>query len=391
MKKTKICFAITKGNWGGAQKYVYQLAVSLPKEECDVLVILGKGNILKQKLEEKGVKTYELTDLKRDISFVREYKSFLAILKIIKAEKPDVLHLNSPKAAGLGSVAGRLTGVSKIIQTVHGWTFNEGRGFLSNSLIYFFSWLTVMLCHRTIAIASQEQNQALEMPFVNREKIVLIRNGVEKIDFKEKLTAQKELLSQVRPILPMSDIGRTWTSDVQVQDEEGISWVGIIAELHKNKGLEYAIEAVSKLATPFIFFIIGEGEERKNLEKLIETYNLQDKVFLVGFIENASSYLKAFDIFLCTSIKEGLPYTLLEAGYTGLPCVSTNVGGVPDIVKNGVSGILVTKARPGEIARALEYLISNPDKAKLFGENLKAKVEKAFSLDQMLEKTMHLY
>ena len=398
-RRKKICFVITKGVWGGAQKYLYNLAISLPKESYDVFVICGDGKVLKNKLEEKGVRVFELTDLKRDISFIREYKSFLAMLKIIRSEKPDVLHLNSPKASGLGVIAGRLCFTPKIIQTVHGWTFNEDRGLLNNMLVSFFSWITIMLCHKTIVIAREEEKQALVMPFVGRKKIILIRNGIEKtptqgrgadqsvgFDFKEKPLAQKELLSQ---ILPMSDIGRIWTSDVQVESET--LWFGTIAELHKNKGLEYAIEAVSKLTTPFLFFIIGEGKERKKLEDLIEKYNLKDKVFLTGFVDNANQYLKAFDIFMLTSIKEGLPYTLLEAGYIGLPCVSTNVGGIPDIIENGVSGILVTKARTGEITRALEYLIQNPDKQKSYGEKLKEKVEKDFSLDQMLEKTLELY
>ena len=395
IRKTKICFAITKGVWGGAQKYVYTLATSLPKDEYDVCVITGEGKILKNKLEEKGIRVYELTSLKRDISIIAEIKNFLLFIKIIRIEKPDILHLNSPKAGGLGALAGKITGVKKIIFTAHGWTFNENRGMVSTASISFLSWITVILSHKTIVVAPQEERQALDMPFVSRKKIVLIRNGIEQISFKEKLLAQKELTSLIPNNMS------TWQVDML--------WIGTIAELHKNKGLEYAIEAISKITTPktsqsevrstaqdeqfrpFVYFIIGEGEERKNLENLIEKYNLKNKVFLLGFVDNANQYLKAFDVFILSSIKEGLPYTLLEAGYTGLPCVSTNVGGVPDIIENGVSGIIVTKARSGEITRALEYLISNPDKAKFFGENLKAKVEKDFSLDQMLEKTTSLY
>ena len=373
-KRKKICFVVTKGVWGGAQKYVYTLATSLPKEEYDVSVITGKGNALKEKLDGKGVRVYTLRNLERDISIVAEIKSFIELFKIIKKESPDVLHLNSPKAGGLGSVIGRILFIRKIIFTVHGWTFNEDRGVIEKALITFFSWITILLCHKTIVISSQEEEQALAMPFVNKERITLIRNGVEKINFKEKSVVRNDFLSLVRK-----------------SDASDILLFGTIAELHKNKGLEYAIEAVSKIKTSFVFFIIGDGEERNNLENMIKKYNLENRVFLLGFLDNANQYLKAFDIFILTSVKEGLPYTILEAGSAGLPVVASNVGGIPDIIENGISGILVTKSRAGEITRALEFLLQNPDKQKSYGENLKAKVEKDFSLDQMIEKTKKLY
>jgi hypothetical protein len=94
--QTKICYIITKGVWGGAQKYVYTLATSLSKERFEPIVICGDGDALPKKLEEAGVKTYHLPHLARDISLVAEIKSSWNILKIVWREKPDVLHLSSP-------------------------------------------------------------------------------------------------------------------------------------------------------------------------------------------------------------------------------------------------------------------------------------------------------
>src|SRR3989339_333433 len=117
--KKKVCFFVTKGVWGGAQKYVYSLATSLPKNSYDVFVVVGEGKILKDRLEEKNIRTYEIAGLRRDISVLSEIRSFLFLLKILRKESPDVLHLNSPKAGGLGTVVGRLLGIKKIIFTVH--------------------------------------------------------------------------------------------------------------------------------------------------------------------------------------------------------------------------------------------------------------------------------
>ena len=375
--KKKICLIFTKKVWGGAQKYVYTLAISLPKNQYDVFVVVGQGGILNSKLLGKNIRTYEISDLKRDISIVSEIKSFISLFKILRKEKPDVLHLNSPKAGGLGAVAGRLCLIPKIIQTIHGWTFNEDRKTSAKIIIWFFSYITTLLCHKTIVIAPREEKQGRIMPFI-KSKITLIKNGVEPILFKERNLARKELVT-------------ICGNQMSTESSNNILWIGTISELHKNKGLEYTISAVSKINIPFVLFIIGEGEERKNLENLIEKHNLENKVFLVGFLDNANQYLKAFDIFTLTSIKEGLPYTILEAGLASLPVVASSVGGIPDIIENGVNGILVEKTKTEEITKVIQFMIDNPNERRVFGVKLQQKVEKEFSLKQMLEKTIKCY
>ncbi len=371
--RTKILYVVTKGVWGGAQKYVYSLATNLPKDRFDILVVCGQGGTLKQKLESEGIRVIEIGSLKRDISLFSEIKSFLQLFNIINRENPDVLHLNSPKASGLGGLAGRLIGIRKIIQTVHGFSFNEDRGTLSKGFIAFFSWLTLELCHTTIVIAQNEMVQAIAMPFIDGSKIQLVENGIENVEFKDTETARKELL----PLFSDS--------------ESHPVWIGTISELTKNKGHEYVILALSKIEKPFVFIVIGEGEERKNLETLIKKSGLDKKVFLVGFKDAANQYLKAFDIFTLTSRKEGLPYSILEAGLASLPVIASRVGGIPNILDDNQNGVLVEKGNINEIQKALEDLIQNQTKRTELGEKLKEKVEKEFSLEQMLEKTIRLY
>ncbi len=375
--KKKICYIITKGNWGGGQKYVYNLATSLPKDKFETFVITGEGKILKNKLEDKGMRVYEISSLKRDMSFISEIKTFWSIFKIVQKEKPDVLHLNSPKASGIGAVVGRILLTPNIIQTAHGWSFNENRNLLSRFLIYIFSWITVALCYKTIVIAKNEKKQALSMPFIREKKVALIRNGIEEIKYIEKNIVRDALLNRIS--VPKESVAK-----------ETI-WIGTISELHKNKGLKYVINALSKVKTPFLFFVIGEGEERKFLENLIMRNGMQKKVFLLGFIDIANLYLKAFDIFTLTSIKEGLPYTLLEAGMAGLPIISSDIGGIPDIIDDGKNGLLNRKGDEKEITKDIEYLILNPKVRAEFGKKIKVKIEKEFSIEQMLKKTINLY
>jgi glycosyltransferase involved in cell wall biosynthesis len=142
---------------------------------------------------------------------------------------------------------------------------------------------------------------------------------------------------------------------------------------------------------PFIYFIIGDGQEKNDLEKIISENNLQNRVFLLGFKEDAFKYLKAFDIFLLTSVKEGLPYAILEAGLAECAVIASKIGGIPDIIKNSETGILVTPKNQSEIKRSIEYLAENEQKRIEYGKNLKIKVENDFSLEKMIEKTIVEY
>ena len=366
--RKKIIYLITKANWGGAQKYVFDLATSLPQDKFDVLVVHGQGNILSKKLQEEKIKTIFVPEMGRDINVLGEIISFFKIFKIIFDYNPDIVHVNSSKAGGIGAFVARLTFTQKIIFTVHGWAFNEPQ--FDNILTKFFSWLTVFLSTDTIVISKQNFEQGLRYPFV-KNRFALIYNGVKDTNFRERTSARK------------------FIADLTKADSKKI-WVVTISELHKNKGLSYLIEAVSKLEKKPIVFIIGEGEERNNLGNLISKHNLEDNIFLMGFIDEASTYLKAFDIFILTSVKEGHPYALLEAGLAKLPSIGSDIPGVKDILENE-NGILTIPKDPNDIAEKLDGLIKDKGKKAQLGQNLHSKVFGEFSFKEMLEKTISLY
>lgn len=373
-QKSKILYMITKGNWGGAQVYVHTLATSLPHDLFEPVVVTGEGNILPTRLRESGIRTYTLSTLARDISLIKEIRSFFEIMRVIRQERPDVLHLNSPKAGGLGALAGRLCKVPHIIYTAHGWSFNEARDAFSIFLIKLFSWIIVILSHTTIVIAQKEKEQILEFPFIQKEKIVYIPNGVRPVAYKTKEGARAELLQKISSNVPQNTY-----------------WIGTIAELHANKGIEYMLGALSKISFPFVYIVMGAGEEREKLEHLIDLYKLKEKVFLVGFVKDASTFLPAFDVFVLPSIKEGLPYTVLEAGLAEIPVIATRVGGVPDIIEHHITGLCVDKGHKIALRDALVYMEGHPNEVRDFAKNLKEKVTSDFSETRMVEKTIRLY
>ena len=387
----KVIHVITKSNWGGAQKYVHALATGMPAGSAnpgaantpETLVILGGNGLLKAELERAGVRVISLPGLERDIDPMGELGTLLELTRIFQKEKPSVIHLNSSKIGGIGALAGRIAGVPKIIFTAHGWAFNEDRPPLQKSATAVLSWMTALLCHKVIVLSRKEELQTLKMPLVSRRKVAMIRLGISPVSLEERNHARAEL-----------------ARDAKI--DPSALWIGNIAELHRNKGIEYALQALGSIAAessrtassslpPFAFIVLGEGEERQRLEATIAECGLEGKAFLLGFVKDASKYLSAFDLFLFTSAKEGLPYALLEAASAGLPVIASAVGGIPEIIEDGKSGALVPAKDVAKIAEKLELLMKNPSLRQQLGKALHDSAAAEFNIDKMRAETYALY
>ncbi len=374
MSKDKILMVITKGNWGGAQKYVYEIATHLPKDQFDVTVAHGEGDTLPFKLCNAGIKTQNIPNLGRDINIVKEFTVFFTLLKLFRKEKPDVVHLNSSKIGGLGALAARFSGIQKIVFTVHGFAFNEDRSWIQRKIIAFMSWLTLILCTDVICISELERNRASTWPFTSK-KLHLIYNGIETPTFLEKHAARIALSKAI--------------NQPETIFENKIV-IGTIGELTKNKGYTYALEGIKDIPNS-LYIIIGQGEEKEMVETWIKKNGCSDKIFLAGFIKDAATLIKACDIFLLPSIKEGVPYVLLEAGLAEVPVICTNVGGIPEIITDNVTGFLIEPKNSTAVKKTIETMSADESLRKSSIPRFKAKIEKNFSVDKMLEKTIKAY
>ncbi|MEN9621693.1 MAG: hypothetical protein RLZZ67_127 [Candidatus Parcubacteria bacterium] len=366
MEKQKILILITKSNFGGAQRYVFDIARSL-KDTHSVTVALGGDGLLKTKLDAVEVRTISIPFLQKNVNPFKDIAVFFWLWNVMRKEKPDVVHVNSSKIGGVGGLAARILRVPHIIFTAHAWAFNEDRGTISKWLITILHWTTVMLSHTTIAVSDAVRRQILHMPYMDK-RIRVVHLGLEASDPMDKEEARKHL-----------GIAHDTFS------------IGTIAELHPVKGLTYAIDAVRTLTFPFSYTIIGTGDLKQTLEKEIADKKLETKVHLTGFLPDASKYVKAFDIFLLPSLSEAFGYVLLEAGLASVPVVATSVGGIPEIIEDLKSGILIHSKNNKEIERALTSLHGNPENRMNLGKALNERVKNEFSLTKMVEKTVEVY
>lgn len=356
----KILYGITKSNFGGAQRYVFDLATAMEGQGHDVVVLCGGNGILVRKLEAEKIRVISMNEMRRDVYIGEEIESFFKILKVLKKEKPDVFHTNSSKMGGLGGLAARLSGVKKIIFTAHGWAFNEPRPGWQKVLIKFLAWITVLISHRTICVSKKTKEQIAHWPFAEK-KLFVVYNGISKFDLTERT--------------------------------ESKFTVGTTGELHKIKGHDILLLAWQKFihGRDAKLVIINDGEERENLVNMAKNLGISDSVSFKGFIDNARSLLSNFDIFVSPSRSENLPYSILEAGLAGLPVIASAVGGIPEIIESGSNGILVPPENVEILLSSLILFTDNPRMRDRLGANLKLSIQENFSFERMVENTLHLY
>lgn len=376
----RVVFLITKSNWGGAQRYVYDIATRLPEEYSPSVLFGGTGipgsasGILEAKLREKNIPVSYLPSLGRDVHLLHDIRALSHMVRALRDTRPDIVHLNSSKAGGLGALASRIAGVPNIVFTSHGLAYDEDRSPLLRFAIFLATWCTFALCHTVICISHDTFERARRLPFVGR-KVRFVRNGIAPF-----------------PLMPRDEARTRLSSLYPTLHKEGV-WVGAIAELVRNKGLPYAVEAMRTLPkeSSVSFIVIGEGDERARLTKQISDAQLSASFILAGFIQDARDMLSAFDVFALSSVKEGLPYTLLEAGLARLPVVATSIPGIEDIIEHGVTGLLVPPHDAEALSRALARLAGDEALRARLGGALYEKVTAHFSSEAMLHGVLGVY
>lgn len=378
-REKTILYIITKANWGGAGVYVYDLAIEARKRGHIPIVAAGGVGLLTERLAGQHILTKRIPSLERTISIGRELRSFFEIRKIIRETMPAIVHVNSSKAGGLGALAARLYGIPCIIYTVHGLPQHEDRAWAAKKVIAFLVWLSAALAHRVIAVAASDADILRKQPGLGK-KVVHIKNGTD-VPYKGRTPAREIIRNHIAD----PHIRKKLTQPL---------WIGTIAELTHNKGHRYAFEAfieIRRLYPDVAYIVIGDGELMEEYKMFVKMHGLEGTVFFTGFIPDAGALCAAFDIYLATSIKEGLPYSIIEAMYSGIPIIASAVGGVPEIIRDGVSGKLIAPHSSAAITNAVVQALKNSAYTASLGENARTEASKTYSKSAMADETFMLY
>ncbi len=374
-QRKKVLYVITKSNWGGAQRYVYDLATHLDRTRYEPVVAMGGHGLLTDLLNHAGIRTITITSLQRDIDGRQEWEFIKELWRILGTERPAILHINSSKAGAVGALLGRIRRTPRVIFTAHGWAFNEDRPWWQRLVIKAIHWQTVLLSHRTIAV-SRAIMRELNWPWA-ASRFKLVHPG-RTIGPMYDRTEAREKLAQFFPALAPT------AHDF---------WIGCVAELHPIKQHQLLIEAMKTVTNthPTARLIcIGAGELMATLAAQISAAGLPSSVFLVGSVPEAARFMKAFDLLALVSRSESYGYVLHEAGLAKVPVLASDRGGIRDIVEHEKSGYLVQNLTPAHIAEAISRLISRPQLRADYAETLHARMESR-TVSRMVAETAALY
>ena len=379
LKKTKILYLITQSNSGGAQKYVLDLASNLDKQKYDVAVAAGGNEELFRRLENADIKIFKIKWLRRSINPAFDILAYFEIKKLLLRWQPDVVHLNSSKISVLGALAARNLPI-KVIYTVHGAVFEAAFSWPERKIFLWLEKLTAKYKDKIICVSEYDRQLWLKYNVAPAEKLLTIHNGLDsQIDFLPKSQARQKLFS----------------AHIKTPDDYQI--VGWLGYFYPEKKLDTLIKAANLIfnipATKdkkIIFSVIGNGPQEKGLKLQVSGFGLQDKILFLGAVPEARCYLKAFDIFVLPSVKEGLPYTILEAMAAGVPIIASDVGGIPEMIADNFNGFLIHPKDFEALAEKILQILENSELTKKFSQNSLERI-KEFSLNKMLQKTQQQY
>jgi glycosyltransferase involved in cell wall biosynthesis len=383
LKGKKILYIVTQSKWGGAQKYTLELAKYFSKDN-EVHIAYGEENkddsqFLKA-LKKLDIKTIAIPYLVRRIDMAKDYLALMEMLKIYNAGHYDLVHLNSSKVGLLGSLAARMYAANlvntplRIVYTAHGFVFNEPLSKFRKKIYKFSEKISTSIQHLVITVSEADRQSAIDNEITQEQKIFTIHNGIEidTQDFYDKEIALEKL-----------DL------------DKNKKYFGTIASFYKTKGYEYLIEAIkilkdekSPILDQYQWILIGDGPQLDNIKTKAKEHGLESYIKFLGAKDKAHKYIKAFDAFVLPSVKEGLPYTLLEAGLAKVPIIATRVGGVAEIIEDQKTGLLITPANPLSLAKAFDA-IKNLDQNII--ENNYQNIKNNFSLQKTLIKTKEVY
>ena len=370
MRKDKINLALLWSEYEGKVTSVNDLVLGLEKERFNIIFIYLSGYGVDENLiEEAGYKVFYLSNIKLINAF--RFSILFKLIKILKDHKVDVLHCHVHKPTVYGVMAARFAGTRVVLSHVHG--LGRSRNFRRRLTNFLLS----RQCSRIISVANGVKADVLRNNWhMPAEKVAVLENSVDYERFAEASVDKAE----ARRMLGISPDAFVF---------------GTVGRLAPTKGLGFLIEAfsIAKEEIPSAqLVLLGNGPSRAELEQQASKTSCRDSIHFLGHRDNIEQLYRAMDVFVLSSVAEGMPRAILEAMAAGVPCIATQVGGIPEIFNSPEVGLLVSARDPQALARAMLEL------SEITGEQLEKRAEKAssrvrrlYSHDIVREKLRKLY
>jgi len=357
-----ILFLTTHLNTGGISIYIKTLAREF-RQRGHRIFIVSSGGDMEDEIARIGVEHFIFNIRTKSEISPKIYLALKKLNRLIKEKNIEIIHAQTRVTQVMGTLAAKMT----------------GRVFLSTCHGYFKPRLVrrIFPCWgKTVIAISEPVVQHLTKDFkINKQRIALISNGLDIRDF------------------PIID-DNTRQQRHREFDLNDSPVIGIIARLSEVKGHSILIKAMNLIIQKFpkaVLLIIGQGNMENSLKQMVGELNLQNNVRFLPIVNQTSAVLGLMDIFVMPSLQEGLGLAVMEAQASGLPVVASRVGGLPSLIEDGKTGLLVRPNDSQELAVAIVKLLKDPAKAKALGLSARKFIEKEFSSIKMAEDTLRVY
>jgi glycosyltransferase involved in cell wall biosynthesis len=365
----KVMYLITDLKFGGAQTLLLELLKRLDRKRYlpQVACLFGGDSPLGKQIQASDV---PLTDLRMHAWW--RLDALWRLYRLLRKERPAILHASLFHAIFAARVTGRLAGTPVILS----WRHNVNIGGRAREWV---NRVTAPLDDGVIAVSEKARQAEIRAASVPADKVRLIYNG---IDPKSYAIEKGRSMAQHRTLL---------------RHELGIPaqafLIGAVGRLHPQKGLSVLLEAFAAVLEQIPqawLVLVGEGELHADLENRASALGISDSTTFAGRREDIPAVLSTLDVFVLPSLWEGLPMALLEAMATGLPVIATEVGGTPEVVVDGETGILIPADDVKSLEQAICILLDENLRQRL-GQAGQARVRKLFSIQHLVEQMEALY
>ena len=337
------------------------------------------------------LKNYEIDyeiidDMSRSINLLKDFRSFIKIRKIIKDFKPDIVHTHASKSGALGRLASISMSVPIIIHTFHGHVFHSYFGYLKTKFYIFLERYLASKSSAIIAISKLQKDELIDdFKICSPDKMHVIPLGFDLDKFQANLDLNRDLFRKEFGLL----------------DEEIA--IGIVGRLTPIKNHTFFLKAIqniqNKTSNKFKVFIIGDGEDKEYIQNLANEFHLKNNlsdqenplIYFTSWRKDMDVVYAGLDIVALTSLNEGTPVTLIEAQAANKPIVSTNVGGVLDVVLEGITANTCSREDINSFSKNLSDLIDNNYLRKKMGSSGYNHVTSLFSYRRLVKDVSILY
>ncbi len=351
----KIAYILTPIDFGGSERVNLTFLKNVNRSRFDVFPVLlirpwEKENYFQEQMKVLNYTYYHIPVAIKPRSAGKDYlriaRCFYALYKILSSKKYHIVHTHGYFADIIGITVSRLLRIPSIA-TCHGFISNDIRLNIYNRI----DKIMLRYCDKVITV-SEEIKSNLVKCGVNEANIINIQNAAEN---ELSITELNRLREEKRRKLLINE------------DECVIGYAG---RLSKEKGLHYLIRAVSILKKDNVqvkVLIMGDGQNRNELEKLTLEERIHENIIFTGYLKDVENWLSMLDIFILPSLSEGTPMALLEAMSKGIPVIASRVGGIPMVVDDNISGFLIEPGNSAAIAEKIRYLKENKDMRNKMG------------------------